>query len=641
VLTKLTVRNFKSFANAEIGLGNPVLFVGPDDSGKTTALQALALWHLGLCRWTDKRGTTRSAEPDNRPGVVINRNDLTGLPVPHSRHLWHHLNVRESARDSCGKLTGIRNIRIELIADGVTDGTDWSCGMEFHYVNSESFSCRPLRIDEDGERRMEVPAEAQAVSLELLGPMSRLAAHETKLDHGAIDVRLAEGRTAEVLRNLCWKVTELPDGAERWDAVTAHIKELFGARLDHPTLDPGRGELKLTYRTPQGSQLDLVASGRGMQQTLLLLAFLELHPGSVVLVDELGAHTGPLRQRRVYELLSAAAEERATQIIAASHSETMLEEAAARAAAGRGDEVVVFAGRPHPLPDKPEARAAIRDVGFDSYCQAESTGFVLYVAAPGDVAVLRALARACGHEAASCLERPFVCCAADQADRARAHFSLLRAAKPDLVGLAVLKSAGRGDHTPDLQPGRAPAEHATEDAAAAEDSTAEGLRAVSPAGAGLTEVMLPRRTMESYLLPSVTLLRYADELFARADVEVPARPSAQMSLFPQQTANRLRQAAEGAIRDLAPPAALADLDDRYWREADISVQLLAPAYEALHTELGPASAMRRRDYHRLARHLGAHEVHADVVSALDKVVDCASRARPRISTDTETVTAPS
>ncbi len=632
MLTKLTVRNFKSFRNVEIGLGNPVLFVGPNDSGKTTALQALALWHLGLRRWTDKRGATRSTEPDNRPGVVINRNDLTGLPVPHSRHLWHHLNVRESPRDGYGKLTGIRNIRIELIIDGVTDGTDWSCGMEFHYVNSESFSCRPLRLDDDGERRMEVPAEAQAVSLELLGPMSRLTAHETRFDQGAIDVRLAEGRTAEVLRNLCWKVTELPDGAERWDAVTAHIRKLFGAQLDRPTLDLGRGELKLTYRTPQGSQLDLVASGRGMQQTLLLLAFLELHPGSVVLVDELGAHTGPLRQRQVYGLLSAAADERATQIIAASHSETMLEDAAARAATGRGDKVVVFAGRPHPLPNKPEVRAAIRDVGFDNYCQAESTGFVLYVAAPGDVAVLRALARACGHEAASCLERPFVCCVGDQADSASAHFSRLRAAKPDLVGLAVFKSAGRGDQTPDPQPGQAPAEDATEDAAVDEDSTADGLRADGLAEAGLTEVMLPRRTMESYLLPSVTLLRYADELSALADAETPAQPSAQTSLFPQQTANRLRQAAEGAIRDLAPPAALASLDDRYWREADISRQLLAPAYEALRAELGPAGAMRRRDYHRLARHLDAHEVHADVVSALDMVVDCASKARPRIST---------
>lgn len=31
VLTKLTVRNFKGLAEAEIELGNPVVFVGPND----------------------------------------------------------------------------------------------------------------------------------------------------------------------------------------------------------------------------------------------------------------------------------------------------------------------------------------------------------------------------------------------------------------------------------------------------------------------------------------------------------------------------------------------------------------------------------------------------------------------------------
>jgi predicted ATPase len=41
VLTKLTIRNFKRFTSAEIELGNPVVFIGPNNSGKTTALQAL------------------------------------------------------------------------------------------------------------------------------------------------------------------------------------------------------------------------------------------------------------------------------------------------------------------------------------------------------------------------------------------------------------------------------------------------------------------------------------------------------------------------------------------------------------------------------------------------------------------------
>jgi AAA15 family ATPase/GTPase len=54
MLTHLIVRNFKLFDEVEIELG--VVFVGPDNSGKTSALQALALWSVGVRRWVEKRG---------------------------------------------------------------------------------------------------------------------------------------------------------------------------------------------------------------------------------------------------------------------------------------------------------------------------------------------------------------------------------------------------------------------------------------------------------------------------------------------------------------------------------------------------------------------------------------------------------
>ena len=43
MLTKLTIRNFKRFGEIEVELGNPVVFVVPNNSGKTSAMQALAL----------------------------------------------------------------------------------------------------------------------------------------------------------------------------------------------------------------------------------------------------------------------------------------------------------------------------------------------------------------------------------------------------------------------------------------------------------------------------------------------------------------------------------------------------------------------------------------------------------------------
>ena len=76
MLTKLIVRDFKGLTDVEIDLDNPVVFVGPNDSGKTSALQAITLWELGLRRcalpgshpYVSGRG--RRAFPPSRPPPV-------------------------------------------------------------------------------------------------------------------------------------------------------------------------------------------------------------------------------------------------------------------------------------------------------------------------------------------------------------------------------------------------------------------------------------------------------------------------------------------------------------------------------------------------------------------------------------------
>ena len=62
MLTRLTVRNFKRFGEAEIELGSPVVLIGPNNSGKTSAMQALALWDIGLRRWNERRAGRSAPE---------------------------------------------------------------------------------------------------------------------------------------------------------------------------------------------------------------------------------------------------------------------------------------------------------------------------------------------------------------------------------------------------------------------------------------------------------------------------------------------------------------------------------------------------------------------------------------------------
>ena len=176
-----------------------------------------------------------------------------------------------------------------------------------------------------------------------------------------------EGRTAEVLRNLCLQILNGEDGETRWQQLCDRIETFFGSRLDPPEYIPERGEITMTYRGPEqlrprpsGSgrgrrraHLDLSASGRGQQQVMLLLAHLIANPGSVLLIDEPDAHLEFIRQRQIYQLLSETSEETGSQIIAASHSEVLLNEAADRDVLNR----LRRQAPPHRQPRQPSAQS--------------------------------------------------------------------------------------------------------------------------------------------------------------------------------------------------------------------------------------------------------------------------------------------
>ena len=95
MLQRLRIRNFKRFKEATIELGDVVVFIGPNDAGKTSALQALALWELGVRRWAERRAGKEA--PKKRPAVTINRRDLLSIPVPETILLWRDKHVRENA----------------------------------------------------------------------------------------------------------------------------------------------------------------------------------------------------------------------------------------------------------------------------------------------------------------------------------------------------------------------------------------------------------------------------------------------------------------------------------------------------------------------------------------------------------------
>ena len=482
MLTRIKIRNFKRFDDVDVELGKAVVLIGPNNSGKTTTLQAIALWDIGVRRWNEKRKGKPS--PEKKPGVAINRRDLLSIPVPFANLLWRDLHVRDvTPVDKDGKTSKkVQNVRVEVIVEGVTLDKAWSCGLEFDYANEESFYCRPLRTGK-GTERIPVPDEAGIVHVAFLPPMSGLTDREFVKESGEIGVLIGQGQTAQVLRNLCHQIYKSKDSGH-WDDLVKHIHTLFGVKLLAPQYITERSEITMAYEDERGNNLDLSSSGRGLQQTLLLLAHLFANPGAVLLLDEPDAHLEILRQRQTYNLMIQVAEQQGSQIIAASHSEVVLNEAAGR------DVVIAFVGKPHRIDNRnPQVLKSLRDIGFDQYYQAEETGWVLYLENSTDLAILQAFAKVINHEAQQYLERPFwKYVETNLPQRARDHFHGLREAKTDLVGIAIFDRLDK-----ELQ-------------------TAEGL----------TEMMWRRKEIENYFCMESVLLAYArhdlpDDLFGSAE----------------------------------------------------------------------------------------------------------------------------
>lgn len=406
-----------------------------------------------------------------------------------------------------------------------------------------------------------------------------LAANEDRLDPGAINIRIGEGRTAEVLRNLCYRIYDKQK--ELWLKLIEQIRCLFGAELNEPKYVTERGEIVMSY-SERGTQLDLSSSGRGLQQTLLLLAYMYAHPGSVLLLDEPDAHLEILRQRQIYQLLSDVAQKNGNQIIAASHSEVLLNEAAER------DVVVAFIGKPHRIDDRGgQLIKSLRDIGFEHYYQAEQTGWVLYLEGSTDLAILRAFAETLGHQdAMDILQRPFVHYVSNQLSEVRKHFFGLREAVSNIKGIAIF------------------------------DRLDQGLQEE----VGAHVYMWKKKEIENYLCYPEVLKAYA-------------RASGQDSfpgpLFEAAYADKRQTIMEETIVEMTKAMESLEKGSPWDKDTKVSDEFLIPLFRKFFKKQGLYNVMDKKNFHELARFVPKERIDSEVIAKLDAIVAVAKSAKTK------------
>ena len=614
MLTKLTIRNFKLFEEVEVPLGSGFVLVGPNNCGKTSALQALTLWHTGLREWAEKHTWGVSTEsgvlfisskesekwekkyPNKRispqlpvppifpPGsnpeeALINRLDLTSLPVSEADLLW--LGRRHVRKDSN------ENIRIELIVEGETSqGRKWECGLEFGYANQESIFCRPLRLKTGSHPDWPIPRASLNTEIVFLPSMSGLTTEEPLIHEGRIRVLIGQGQPAGVLRNLCYRVCE--KGQKDWNSLVQQIRDVFGIQLNKPEFSPSRGSLSMSYLdADEKTTLDITSCGRGTQQTLLLLAYIYDNPmGTVFLLDEPDAHLEIFRQRQIYDRINEVAEQRESQVIAASHSEALLNESAQRTAA-----VAFIGSNPHLIGQDKSAEVlkALNSIGFEYYYGAEQKGWIFYLEGETDLRILQAFAEKLQHPAKQALENPLVkYMGTDNPKEMRGHFSALKEAKHDLRGFLLMDRINK---------------------------RLENRK-------NWTERMWKRREIENYLCNRTAILSYVAEGLNREDLFDQSDISERQSKMEKEI-ERLEEASK-ANREPSP------FSDDFLDEVKTSDEFLVRLFMNFAESMGwPNSmALQKTDFDQLVKYIPPEEIDKEVIDVLDTIAKIAQVNSP-------------
>lgn len=388
MIRKLEVRNFKRFRDATFEFDDQIIIVGPNNCGKTTVLQAIALWSEAWHHWLqdeDASGWLRrdsGSEMRTRQGYVTTRLEtIHTLAVTDFAHLWHDNDVRDP-----------------IVLAMHTN--EWKVALELHFDSGTLTT----RIADTVSRRELRDCAFAPLSTIYVPSTLRIKPTESVFEEDVLRARLPRGRGASVLRNILLRLSE---SKEQWIRLTNAVLALFDYEIKRPSR---REPLGIFYRhSDEDSWLELACAGSGFLQVLLLISISLYNKPQVVMIDEPDMHLHRLLQNRVYDLLPRL---QGSQIIASSHSDVFIDAADLdhlRSVTNAG-----LVGVEHPPPpsrhDTQAARRPLKDALLltnSDIHTAVADERILYVEGKTDIPILRAWARAIGHPVLSFLEKPF------------------------------------------------------------------------------------------------------------------------------------------------------------------------------------------------------------------------------------------
>lgn len=498
MIKKVTIKNFKKFENApfELNTSSVSLFVGPNNGGKTTALQAVSLWSYLIQEWNEAKGKDSKSRANKRTGTPVTRNALYAVPVQDIRLLWFNTSTQTSNQ---------KKINIHIIVEGVdSKGNSWEYGVELKYANKEQAYCNPI------DAAKEIPEDA--FNVYHLPPLSGVQTLEKQIQLGAQRHSIGEGRPGEILRNMLLEV----QAKGKWGELTDQIRKLFNIHLEPISFNKNTDAFIMIYYRPENwiktknkNLLEISNAGSGFLQFLLLASFLYVHENSILLLDEPDSHMHVNLQRGMYDWLQGLASKNNVQLLISTHSEVLINSTdtdyictffsdTPRKITGRNEQII-------------KALCSITPLDI---INAQSQKFIFFAEGSTDLRIIKAWAGSLEHPVSEKLaDIYFYSSENDQISQVREMFKDLKIVEPEIKGLFLRDKVSRT--TEDQVP------------------------------AGLEVFYWSRKEIENYLIIPDLLIRfiekleYAEGLFGNHERGVKAREFLKDNLPPKVYNNPL------------------------------------------------------------------------------------------------------
>ncbi|AEE54228.1 ATP-dependent nuclease [Haliscomenobacter hydrossis] len=298
-IRKLRIENFKKFQKLEVEFQELDCLIGGNNSGKSTLLQALALFDFCLHQCLSKT----NGKPITLKNRSIPEEDFVVLPVTKGTDLWYDKSLQARGKHIL--------ILIEVTFD---NGKKVKTTLDFNFnrfsVNTETAQ---------DEKWLN---ELKNFKISYLPVFSTFQTKEEKRTQIAVRNELGRGNVNAVIRNLLLSLKD----EKRADDLVQILQRSFPSikKLKIEFDEASMQFISVTYLEEEKKKdFDIFSAGSGFQQFIYLFGFILLEQPNVILLDEPDVHLHGQLQKSLFDELSLFAKTD-KQILFATHSRDLI-----------------------------------------------------------------------------------------------------------------------------------------------------------------------------------------------------------------------------------------------------------------------------------------------------------------------------